>query len=139
MQFNLQKSIPILERTPIVIKLMLEGLGDEWIMNNEGPETWSPYDIIGHLIHGENNDWITRIRITLQDVGDKKYQPFNRTAMFKESNGKSLEQLLTEFEYARKNSLKQLTELNIQDVDLDKTAIHPKFGIVTLRQLLSTW
>lgn len=139
MQFSLQKSIPILERTPSVIKILLAGLDEEWTLNNEGPETWSPYDVVGHLIHGENHDWIARIRITLKEEGDKNYQPFNRTAMFEESKGKTLAHLLSEFDSVRKNSLEQLKKLNIQNADLDKTAIHPKFGTVTLRQLLSTW
>lgn len=138
MQFNLQKSIPILERTPSVIRLLLSGLDDEWTANNEGPETWSPYDVVGHLVHGEHNDWITRIKITMNNDGGK-YVPFNRTAMFEESKGKSLAQLLDEFETARKHNLQELEQLNITENDLDKTAVHPSFGIVTLRQLLSTW
>jgi len=138
MQFNLQKSIPIQERTPSVIRLLLSGLDDEWTTNNEGPDTWSPYDVVGHLVHGEYNDWITRIKITMNnDAG--KYVPFNRTAMFEESKGKSLAQLLDEFEDARKHNLQELKQLDITEADLSKTAIHPTFGIVTLRQLLSTW
>ncbi len=139
MEFNLQQSLPILERTPVVIKYLLQDLDDEWIMNNEGGDTWSPYDVVGHLIHGENHDWITRVKITLRNDGNNHYEPFNRTAMFEESKGKSLSLLLQEFEEARGNSLAQLKQLNIQPQDLDKTAIHPSFGIVTLRQLLSTW
>ncbi len=138
MQFNLQKSIPILERTPLVLRQLLSGLDDEWTTNNEGPETWSPYDVIGHLVHGEHNDWITRMKITLNDNGGK-YIPFNRTAMFEESKGKSLVQLLDEFETARQHNLEELKQLNLSEEDLNKTAIHPSFGTVTLRQLLSTW
>lgn len=138
MHFNLQQSIPILERTPSVIRQLLSGLDSEWTTNNEGPETWSPYDVVGHLVHGEHNDWITRIKITMNDNGGK-YVPFNRTAMFEESKGKSLAQLLDEFEAARQHSLGELKQLSIDEEDLNKTAIHPVFGTVTLRQLLSTW
>lgn len=138
MQFNLLKSIPILERTPSVIRLLLSGLDDEWTTNNEGAETWSPYDVVGHLLHGDHHDWITRIKITMNN-DNGKYVPFNRTAMFEESKGKNLKQLLDEFETARKHNLEELRKLDIQEEDLNKTAIHPTFGIVTLRQLLSTW
>lgn len=138
MHFNLQQSIPILERTPSVIRQLLSGLDSQWTTNNEGPETWSPYDVVGHLVHGEHNDWITRIKITMNDKGGK-YVPFNRTAMFEESKGKSLAQLLDEFEGARKHNLEELRILSITEEDLNKTAIHPVFGTVTLRQLLSTW
>lgn len=138
MQFNLQKSIPILERTPSVIRGLLYGLDGEWTSNNEGSDTWSPYDVVGHLLHGEHNDWITRVKITMNDDSGQ-YVPFNRTAMFEESKGKSLAQLLDEFEDARKNNLQELKQMNITEQDLDKTAIHPSFGLVTLRQLLSTW
>lgn len=139
MQFDLNKSIAVLQRTPAVLKQLLDGLDDDWIMNNEGPETWSPFDVVGHLLHGENDDWIPRILKTLATEGDKKFIPFNRTAMFEESKGKSLAQLLDEFAAARKESLTKLNELYITEPDLDKTAIHPSFGTVTLRQLLSTW
>lgn len=138
MHFNLQKSISILERTPSVIRHLLTGLDDEWTTNNEGLETWSPYDVIGHLVHGEHNDWIPRIKITMNNNGGK-YVPFNRTAMFEESKGKTLEQLLDEFEAARKHNLKELKQLNVTEPDLKKTAVHPTFGMVTLSQLLSTW
>lgn len=138
MQFNLQKSIPILERTPSVIRGLLSGLDDEWISNNEGLETWSPYDVVGHLLHGEHSDWIARIKITMNNDGGQ-YVPFNRAAMFEESKGKSLPRLLDEFEDARKHNLQELKQINITEADLDKTAIHPTFGRVTLRQLLSTW
>ncbi|WP_276135292.1 DinB family protein [Polluticoccus soli] len=138
MEYSIAKALPILEKTPALLTFWLQGLDDEWISNNEGEEAWSPYDVVGHLIHGERTDWMARIKKTLSDH-DKEYVPFDRFAQFEESKGKTLDQLLAEFTIARKQNLEELTSLNISEQDLFKTAIHPSFGIVTLRQLLSTW
>jgi hypothetical protein len=138
MQFDIQMALPILERTPQVIESMLYGLSDEWILRNEGPDTWSPYDVVGHLVHGEKTDWVQRMQIILGE-GDKHFKPFDRTAMFSESKGKSLNQLLDEFKAIRKDNLLQLQSVQFTDELLDRTGIHPKFGTVTLRQLLATW
>lgn len=138
MNFDLDKSILILERTPSVLEQLLRELPDDWTKNNEGGDTWSPYDVMGHLIHGERTDWMTRTKMILS--GEHKTFPvFNRTAMFEESKGKSLHDLLTEFKSVRSENLKTLRSLNLTEKDFDKTGIHPKFGEVTLRQLLSTW
>ena len=138
MQFDLTKTFEILERTPQVLQDLLSGLPEDWIMNNEGGETWSPYDIVGHLVHGEHTDWMGRLDVILNKE-DKRFIPFDRTAMFKESEGKDLQQLLKEFTELRKNNLEKLRGLHLTAADLDKTGIHPAFGEVTLRQLLSTW
>jgi hypothetical protein len=138
LDFNLDKSILILERTPAVLQQLLGGLPDDWTRNNEGGESWSPYDVMGHLVHGEKTDWIARTKMILS--GEHKTFPvFNRTAMFEESKGKSLADLLVEFQSVRAENLKTLRSLNLTEKDFDKTGIHPKFGEVTLRQLLSTW
>lgn len=139
MDFSLEKSFEILERTPNVLELMLKDLSDEWIMNNEGPETWSPFDIVGHLIHGEQTDWIARTKIILSNSDEKEFKPFDRFAQFEESKGKTMNQLLVEFKKAREENLRILKSFNLTKADLDKTGIHPKFGNVTLSQLLSTW
>lgn len=139
MNFSFNKSIEILERTPKVLELMLENLSDEWTMNNEGPETWSPYDVLGHLVHGEQTDWIIRTKIILSGSENKAFTPFDRFAQFEESKGKSLTDLLDEFKKARKKNLNFLKGLNLSENDLNKTGIHPKFGDITLRQLLGTW
>lgn len=139
MEYSLEKALPILERTPAVLKLLLEGLDGEWVTGNEGNETWSPYDVAGHLLHGEHTDWMVRIKICLSERGDKKFTPFDRFAQFRESEGKTLVQILDEFAAARKQNLDELKSLGITEADLDKTAIHPAFSTVTLRQLLSTW
>src|SRR5580693_8848232 len=105
MEFNLNKSIEILERTPAVFENMLGGLSDEWLINNEGKDTWSPFDIIGHLIHGEKTDWVTRMEIILSDKANKKFVAYDRFAQFKESKGKKPAQLLKEFRKLREKNI----------------------------------
>lgn len=139
MNFNLAKAIEILERTPQVVTSLLNGLSDEWIQNNEGEDTWSPFDVIGHLIHGEKADWITRTEIILSDTSDKTFAPFDRFAQFEESKGKTISQLLTEFGKLREQNLKVLKSIDLQAEDLKKTGIHPALGEVTLQHLLATW
>ncbi|MBK1898039.1 DinB family protein [Chryseobacterium paridis] len=139
MLFNLNKAIEILERTPDTLTSMLDGLSDEWINNNEGEETWSPFDVIGHLIHGEKTDWLVRTELILSDKTDKKFPEFDRFAQFEESKGKTLSQMLNEFKILRKNNLEVLQSKNITVEDLNKTGVHPTFGDVTLKQHLSTW
>lgn len=139
MKFNIYKSLEILERTPLVLETMLKGLSEEWTKNNEGPETWSPYDIVGHLIHGEKTDWIPRMEIILSGKADKNFEPFDRFAQFKESKGKNLQQLLDEFKALRKQNIERLRSANLTQDNFEQQGIHPAFGQVTLKQLLSTW
>lgn len=139
MEFNLDQSIQVLSRTPQTLKELLLGIDEEWTSNNEGTDTWSPYDIIGHLIHGEKTDWIPRAKIILSSEENKDFKPFDRFAQFEESEGKILEQLLNEFESLRVSNLSVLKSLNIGPTDLAKEGIHPAFGKVTLAHLLSTW
>jgi hypothetical protein len=139
MEFKFNEAIEILSRTPTVVEALLIGLSKDWVVSNEGGETWSPYDIIGHYIEGEKNDWITRMEIMLSDKEERKFQPFNRFAQFEDSKGKSLTQLLDQFKQLRKDNLFKLQSANLTEEDLDKTGTHPAFGSVTLRQLLSTW
>ncbi len=135
--FTLERGLEILERTPAVVRVWLDGLSPAWIRANEGPDTWSPYDVMGHLIHGERTDWMTRAEIILHGGGT--FAVFDRFAQFRESEGKTLAQLLDEFESARGENVARLRSLALTEADLDKTGTHPKFGTVTLRQLLSTW
>lgn len=139
MKFSIEKSLEILRRTPVVIDTMLRGLSDEWTQNNEGPETWSPFDIVGHLIHGEKTDWIPRMEIILSDQSDKTFKPFDMHAHFTESEGKSLQELLDEFKTIRHQNIQNLKSKRLSEEDLDKKGIHPEFGKVTLRETLSTW
>jgi hypothetical protein len=138
MKFDLNKTTNVLERTPKILEDLLSGLSDDWIVNNEGDDTWSPYDIVGHLIHGEQTDWMPRLEIILHKE-DKKFISYDRFAQFKESEGKSLQQLLSEFTLLRKENLQKLKSLNLTEDDLNKTGIHPEFGDVTVKQMLSTW
>lgn len=139
MQFDIQKSIEILSRTPAVIEALLKGVSSDWTNTNEGPETWSPYDIVGHLIHGEKTDWIPRMELILSDKSNKTFQPFDRFAQFEESKGKTLEQLLNTFKELRIQNITILQSKQITSSDLKKTGTHPAFGTVTLEQLLSCW
>lgn len=139
MNFSLQRSLEILQRTPATLSALLSGLSTEWTEKNEGGDTWSVYDVIGHLIHGDRTDWVERTKIILSDGGDKNFPPFDRFAQFDESKGKTLSQLLEEFSEVRQASIEKLRSLRITEEDWSKTGRHPKFGEVTLAQLLSTW
>lgn len=139
MKFNLEDAFILLSKTPKILKIMLEGLPYEWIKNNEGENTWSPYDVLGHLIHGEKTDWIPRAKIILQEGQSKVFQPFDRYAQFEESKGKSLGELLTIFESLRQENLKLLKKMALTPQDLRKTGKHPELGEVNLEQLLATW
>ena len=139
MNFSIEKSIEILERTPDVLNTMLQNISADWTSNNEGEETWSVYDIIGHLIHGENTDWIPRAEIILSEKPGKTFEPFDRLAQFEESEGKSLTQLLEEFKILRKKNIEHLRSKKLTYKNLEEKGIHPAFGEVTLSQLLSTW
>ncbi|UEG51277.1 DinB family protein [Ferruginibacter lapsinanis] len=139
MNFSLSKSIEILERTPEVLITMVQHISTDWTSNNEGAETWSVYDIIGHLIHGEKTDWIPRMEIILSDKTDKTFEPFDRFAQFEESKGKSLSQLLEEFKKLRSTNIDQLRSKKITEENSNKKGIHPAFGEITLSQLLATW
>lgn len=136
--FSLKEAIQVLERTPLVLQQLLTGLSVHWLNNNEGPETWSPFDIVGHLIHGEKTDWIPRARLILQGQTEP-FDPFDRFAQFEHSKGKSIEQLLSEFEKLRNENVKILLAMHLTEVDFKRVGLHPDFGDVTLQQLLSTW
>ena len=137
--FRLEEAVAILSRTPATLDTMLRDLPDDWIAANEGGNTWSPYDIVGHLIHGECADWIPRARIILEHGERRPFEPFDRLAQFAESEGKTLAHLLDDFAAARRQSLTALAALRLTDADLDRQGKHPALGTVTLRQLLATW
>lgn len=139
MNFDLNKSVEILSRTPVVLEAFLGGLSEEWIYNNEGEMTWSPFDVVGHLIHGDRTDWIPRMEIILSGGPDRKFEPFDRFAQFEASKGKNIRQLLDEFQSLRSNNLRILKSKNLDTRELAKTGIHPEFGEVRLDQLLATW
>jgi hypothetical protein len=132
------KSIEILERTPGVLNALLKNISSDWSSKNEGGDSWSPYDFVGHLIHGEKTDWIPRVKIILSGKSERKFEPFDRFAQFNESKGKSLTALLDEFSKLRVQNIAYLKSENIIG-NLNATGVHPAFGDVTLRQLLATW
>ncbi len=136
---GLEKGIEVLRRTPEVLRAWLGGLSQVWVESNEGPETWSPYDVLGHLIHGEKADWIPRAQQILEGRGHVPFPPFDRFAQFEESKGKTLDELLDEFEEEREKSLGILKAMDLAETDLDLEGTHPEFGSVSLRQLLATW
>lgn len=139
MEFQLDHARDILRRTPATLTSLLQGLADEWIFSNEGPDSWSPYDVVGHLIHGEQTDWIPRAKIILEHGERRAFEPFDRFAMFEKSKGKSLSELLATFERLRGESLRQLQEMNLTPELLAKRGMHPELGAVTLGELLATW
>ena len=139
MNFKIDKTIEILERTPDILIVMLQGISPEWTTNNEGGETWSVYDIIGHLIHGEKTDWMPRIEIIISDKPEKTFEIFDRFAQFKESKEKSLIQLLDEFKSLRRINLDKLFAMELADKQMEEKGIHPSFGEVRLSQLLAAW
>lgn len=139
MDFDLTTGIAVLERTPRTLRVLLEGLPPAWTDATEGPDTWSPYVVVGHLIHGERTDWIPRARILLAQGANRRFTPYDRFAQFRESQGKSLGALLDELARLRAENLATLTGWRLTDAQLALTGEHPEFGAVTLRQLLATW
>ena len=139
MNFDLTEGIAILERTPHALRVMLAGLPAVWTDATEGPDTWSPYVIVGHLIHGERTDWIPRAEIILEQGPERRFTPYDRFAQFRESKGKSLAGLLDEFERLRAANVGTLRGWHLTDAQLALEGEHPEFGPVTLRQLLATW
>ena len=143
-EFKLAEAVALLTRTPATLDSLLRGLPDLWARRNEGRSkdgnnTWSPFDIVGHLIVGERTDWLPRARMILEHGEARAFDRFDRFAQERESQGKSLEQLLDEFARLRKENLATLQELNLQPEDLARRGTHPALGVVTLSQLLATW
>jgi hypothetical protein len=138
-EFNTAEAVAVLARTPATLNALLRGLPDRWVLRNEGEDSWSAFDILGHLIFGERTDWIPRVRIILQKGESRPFDRFDRVAQFKESQGKSLEQLLDEFARLRGENLATLEALNLKPKDLELTGRHPQLGVVTLSELLASW
>ncbi|MGA1981889.1 MAG: DinB family protein [Acidobacteriaceae bacterium] len=138
-EFNLADAVAVLARTPASLDALLRGLPDLWVLRNEGAETWSAFDVLGHLIAGERTDWMPRARIILEHGEARAFDRFDRFAQFKESEGKSFDQLLDEFARLRRENLAALGALNLQPVDFARRGMHPELGVVTLAELLATW
>jgi hypothetical protein len=139
MSFDLTEGIAVLERTPATFRALLGGLPEAWLACNEGPDTFSPFDNLGHLIHGERADWIPRAQIILAQGVDRRFEPYDRFAQVRESAGKTLADLLDEFATLRARNLQTLRGWDLTDHQLALEGEHPALGRVTLRQLLSTW
>ncbi len=139
MKYDVEKAISILERTPLVLKTLLKGLDTDWTHTNEGEDTWSPYDVIGHLIHGENTDWIPRTHIIMSNQTNKTFEPYDRFAQFTNNKGESLTTLLNTFTELREKNIRVLRNFEINSKDLEKKGIHPELGEVTLENLLAAW
>lgn len=139
MEYSLPDTIALLTRTPAALDALLRDLPETWTLRNEGENTWSAFDVVGHLIHGDRADWIPRARRILQFGESKAFEPFDRLAQQRQSRGKSLGQLLDEFASVRSESLTELRALSLRQEDFDRRGLHPALGPVTLSQLLATW
>ena len=139
MDFDLVNSIAVLERTPRVVEALLSGIPDAWTTGNEGADTWSPFDNVGHLIDCELTDWMTRLHIILNQGANRRFEPFDRFRHVDRNKGRTLSELLAEFRQLREQSLSDLRGLNLTAAQLLLTGEHPEFGTVTLEQLLATW
>jgi len=137
MEFRLEEAIPVLERTPAVLSALLDELPERWTRAREGPDAWSPSQIIGHLINGERTDWIPRARIILKQERYRRFEPFDRFAELE--SDRPLRDRLEEFEQLRAGNVATLRGWNLKDKDLELTGEHPELGTVTMRQLLATW
>ena len=137
--FVMEEALAILSRTPRVVDAMLRGLPEGWIAAHEGGQTWSPFDIVGHLIHGERADWIPRLRVIVEHGPSRPFDKFDRFAQFTASEGRTLDSLLDEFASLRRESLDALERMRLAEADFDREGRHPELGAVTMRNLLATW
>ncbi|MCH7840799.1 MAG: DinB family protein, partial [Planctomycetes bacterium] len=139
MNFQPEQGIDVLGRTPAVLRTMIGGLSDVWVLSNYGDKTFSPFDVVGHLIHGDRADWIPRAKIILAHGESKAFEPFDRYAMYEDSKGKSLADLLDTFETLRKQNIGELQAMQLTPEKLALRGTHPELGVVTMEQLLATW
>ena len=139
MSFNLSETLDLLERTPAVLSALLRGTSESWHAVNEGPDTWSAFDVVGHLIHGEETDWVPRARIIREHGEARPFEPFDRFAQFDRFDGGALDQLLDRFAELRRDNLETVRSWGLTDLQLELPGRHPELGPVTLRQLLATW
>ncbi len=139
MSFDLVNAVVVLERTPAVVRALLEGLPEAWTHRNEGPDTWSPFDVVGHLIDGEERDWMTRARIIVDEGVTRAFEPFDRFRHLRQNAGKPLGALLDRFAELRERNLGELAALAPGPGELRLQGAHPELGTVTLEQLLATW
>jgi DinB superfamily len=137
--FTLEDAVPVLSQTPLVLRSLLGDLPETWIRGTEEPDSWSPFDVVGHLIHGERTDWMVRAELLLAHGESRPFTPFDRVAMFEASRGKTLDQLLGTFAELRAENLGRLESLKLTAEDFERRGHHPELGPVTLGELLATW
>ena len=139
MEFELEKGIEVLQNTPGVVRSMVNGLSDDWTASSGRQDDWGVFDVVGHLIHADETDWIPRAEVILAQGDDRNFPPFDRFGQFEKARGKTLGLLLDEFEEVRRECLATLRGWNLTDEQLELRGLHPEFGEVSLRQLLATW
>jgi len=139
MEHNLDDTVRLLARTPAGLDALLRDLPQTWTSRNEGENTWSAFDVVGHLVHGERTDWMLRAKMILQFGETRAFEPFDRWGQVRESEGKSLGELLDEFARLRRENLIELRAFDLRTEDLDRRGRHPALGVVTLSELLATW
>lgn len=139
MDFEIESATQVLQRTPETLRVLLQGLTDRWIRSTEGPETFSPFDVVGHLIDGEETDWMTRARIILAGGDDPRFEPYDRFRHWRRNVGRTLPSLLQEFAQLRAANLAELESWRLTAAQFELTGVHPTFGRVTLRELLAAW
>jgi uncharacterized damage-inducible protein DinB len=137
--FVMEEAVAVLSRTPAALDALLRGLPDGWITAHEGGETWSPFDVVAHLVHCEHTDWMPRVRVILEHGDTRPFDPFDRFGHVALAKGRSLDSLLDELAIVRRSSLRDLRDLGLTEADLDRRGHHPGLGTVTLRELLATW
>jgi DinB family protein len=138
-EFDLGEATAVLRRMPTVLNALVRDLPERWLHANEGDGTWSPFDVVGHLVHGERADWMTRVRTILEHAETRTFEPFDRMAQFEASRGHVLVELLDVFRRLRAQNVDELDRLRLTNTELQLSGRHPDFGRVTLRQLLATW
>ena len=139
MEFELEKATEVLGRTPAVVRSMVSGLSDDWTASSELKDVWGVFDVVGHLIHADETDWIPRAEVILAQGEDRDFPPFDRFGQFEKSRGKTLSELLDEFDAIRKECIATVRGWELTDEKLELRGVHPEFGEVTLKQLLATW
>lgn len=139
MRFELDEALQVLDRTPATLRALLADLAAGWLHGNYGPDTFSPFDVVGHLIAGERSDWLERARIILAQGTSVPFAKYDRYAQFEQSAAKTMAQLLDDFTAARAENLAQLRAMQLTHADLARRGMHPALGEVTLEQLLATW
>jgi hypothetical protein len=138
-EYDLKTAVPVLSRTPAALDHLLRGLPDDWVTGTEGPGTWSPFDVVGHLIHGERTNWMFRVEHLLDHGESEPFPPFNRFGHVEFAKNASLAQLLDSFAVVRSENLQRLAGRRLTTADLSRSGTHPEFGRVTLAELLATW